>query len=422
MNGSLQLPGARRLLVLDVSYSLEAIRANGIEASVTCRDLGGYFDRVWTVHPFASLVTSIASGARYGGPVASVLNERHVFVEGKVGRFAALRSLPPLNLLLSQVQLFLHLIRLIRRERVSVLRAGDPLLMGIYGWALSRICRIPLVIRLPANNDALRAQTKAPMMPRLLRAAIVERAIERFVLRRAQLVAAGNEDIRRWAVSRGAPSERSTLFRVGNLVDRIHFSDPAARHGAADALAEIGVGSRPFLLCIGRLEAVKMPDHPIRVLAQVRAAGYDVDLVMVGDGRSKEHLQALALELDVAARVKFAGSRHQEWLAAVIPAAAVVLSPITGRALCEVALGGAPVVAYDIDWQGELVQSGRTGALVPSGDIKAMAQATVQLLSDHRLAQSMGACLRDAALAMMDPQRLDDHERRAYDALIGGAA
>src|SRR5207249_3226718 len=44
-----------RLLVLDTSYSLEAIRANRTEASVTCRDLGGFFDRVWTVHPFATL-------------------------------------------------------------------------------------------------------------------------------------------------------------------------------------------------------------------------------------------------------------------------------------------------------------------------------------------------------------------------------
>src|SRR5688572_24393138 len=100
---------SRRLLVLDSSYSLEAIRLKQLESSVFCRDLSGYFSRVWSVHPFATLVTSDAWSPRYGQPVTTALSERHTFIEGKVGRFEALAAWHVLNFVLAQIQLLLRL-------------------------------------------------------------------------------------------------------------------------------------------------------------------------------------------------------------------------------------------------------------------------------------------------------------------------
>jgi glycosyltransferase involved in cell wall biosynthesis len=411
-------PRRRRLLVLDTSYSLEAIRANRLEASVTCRDLGGYFERVWTVHPFASLVTSAAWSPRYGSPVATELSPQHVFIEGKVGRFAALHRLAPLNLLLSQLQIFVQLVRLVHREQISVVRAGDPLVMGLYGWALARICRVPLLVRVAGNYERLRQQTGRPIMPRFLRSVRVEAAVERFVLAHADVAAAVNEDNRRYALSMGARAEHTTIFRYGNLVDPVHFSEPHTRPGGRERLAALGLGSRPVMLCLGRLEAIKMPDHAIQALALVRQQGIDAQLLMVGAGSMLGELQQLAETLSVREHVVFAGNRDQAWLAAVIPHAAVTLSPLTGRALCEVALGASPTVAYDLDWHSELIHSGQNGVLVASGDIAAMASAAARLLADRAPAVALGAELRATALAMMDQDRLDAHERSVYESLL----
>ena len=54
------------LLVLDTSYSLEDITKRGILDSVTCRDLDGYFKHVYSVHPFASIVTTTAWAKKFG--------------------------------------------------------------------------------------------------------------------------------------------------------------------------------------------------------------------------------------------------------------------------------------------------------------------------------------------------------------------
>ncbi|HEY3044899.1 MAG TPA: glycosyltransferase [Vicinamibacterales bacterium] len=410
--------GSRRLLVLDTSYSLETIRLNKLEDSVTCRDLDGYFERVWTVHPFATLVTSAGWSGKYGRPVTSPLAARHVFIEGKVGRFAALAALPPINFCLAQGDVLFRLVRLVRDNQISVVRAGDPLLMGLYGWAIARLCGIPFVVRVAGNYELIRQQTGRPLMPRLLRSVRVERAIERFVLSRADLVAAANEDNLRYAMAMGASRERATVFRYGNLVNRLHFVDPALRTGGTEALAQLGLGGRRFLLCVSRLEPVKMPDHAVRSLALVRAQGMDVALLMVGGGSMRPELEILAKDLGVADHVIFAGERNQEWLAGVIPQAAVALSPITGRALSELALAGAPTVAYDIDWQGELIRSGVTGHLVKAGDVAAMARAAAGLLADAPQARRLGGQLRAAALTMMDPERLDEHERTQYTDLF----
>lgn len=410
--------GRRRLLVLDTSYALEAIRDRRLEASVTCRDLDGYFDHVWSVHPFATLVTSDAWGERSGPPDTYAIAPRHTLIEGKVGRWRALEPASGLNFLASQADMLRSLIALVRRERISVVRAGDPLYLGLLGWAVARACGIPLVVRVGGNNDKVFATTGQPLMPRLFRTRKLEKVVERFVLRHADLVAGANQDNLDFALANGAARERSTLFRYGNLIHPRHFVDPAGRGDAAGALADIGVSSGAFLLYVGRLEPVKHPDDVVRVLAHVRALGHDVKAVLVGDGRMGDALRDLARTFGVEASLVLAGSRDQEWLARIIPHAAVVVSPHTGRALSETALGARPIVAYDIDWQGEVIESGVTGELVPHGDVHALAERTAALLMDRSRAARLGESVRRRMAAMMDPELLNGHERAWYDRLI----
>ena len=97
---------------------------------------------------------------------------------------------------------------------------------------------------------------------------------------------------------------------------------------------------------------------------------------------------------------------------------AVVLSPLTGRALTEAAFGAAPIVAYDIDWQADLIQTGSTGELVPFRQIEQLADSAERFLKDATYASSMGRAVRERALAMLDPQRLNAHERQQYATLL----
>jgi len=408
----------RRILVLDSSYCFEAIIQRGLYSSITCRDLDGFFDHVYSVHPFASLVSSPAI-VRFGFAEWHKLSSAHTFIDGKVGLFSWLHLMPPFNFVLSQLALTIQLVFLVHKKRISVIRAGDPLYLGILGWTISKFCRVPLVVRVGSNNDKIYEITNRPLMPKLFISRRIEKLVERFVLSKANLVAAANNDNLMFAIRSGTPPERSTLFRYGNLIYSGHFLNPSERkHNSINLIKELLLEPCNFILYIGRLEPIKHPDHVLRVLADLLSNKHNVKALLVGDGSLIGSLKALSIELCIEDKVIFCGNRSQEWLSMVIPHAAVCLSPHTGRALTEAALGSVPIVAYDIDWQSELIESGVTGMLIPFLDLKSFTSATDSLLRDRSLAERLGHGARSRAMEMMNPDLLDDHEKFHYSKLL----
>ena len=246
---------------------MELIRSRSTEDSVTCRDLDGFFSHVWSVHPVATLTTSEQWTSKCGPPVHYQLNSRHTFIEGKIGRFRMLERLFVLNFLISQAGLFFFLSKLIRKERISVIRAGDPLYTGLLSWALARLHRIPFVVRVGGNHIKFFEATGQPLSPRLFKRRSIEEKVERFVFKRADLVAGANQDNLDFALESGASIERSTIFRYGNLIDRNHFVEPEQRRHDPELLRSLGVEPHKYLLYIGRLESIKRPDDVVRVLA-----------------------------------------------------------------------------------------------------------------------------------------------------------
>lgn len=406
------------MLVLDASYTLEMMAERGTVHSVTCRDLGGFFNHVWSVHPFASMLTSEKWASRYGAPVLHELGMRHTFIEGKVGRFNLLKKFFLLNFLFSQLGLFFSLLRLIRRRPIKIIRVGDPLYLGLFGVALSRLTGVPLVIRVNGNNEKIRESTGRPLYPRLLPSIELERKVERFVFPRADLVAAPNKDNLDFSVAAGAKPDRVTIFRYGNLLAPEHLTDPAERTADAELFKLLSIEPQKYLLCIGRLQPLKYPDDVIRILAELRRKGHDIKLVFAGEGDMLGELRELAGQLGVLEHVVFAGNQNQTALAQLNTFALSVISPLTGRALSESALCAAAIVAYDIDWQGELIITNQTGILCPSRSWQSMSDGVERYIGDPEFALRMGAGARKLALSMLDPELLNQHERKEYLALM----
>jgi glycosyltransferase involved in cell wall biosynthesis len=189
-----------------------------------------------------------------------------------------------------------------------------------------------------------------------------------------------------------------------------------------DWLRENNLESQQFLLYVGRLEPVKHPDDVLKVFSELRRRGHKLHLLMVGDGQMRNKLTNFANELGLSNCVIFCGNQNQSFLASIFPLAAVVLSPHTGRALSEAALAGAKIVAYDIDWQGEMIESGVTGELVQHKDWMQMANAAEKILKNPTYAKTIGNAVRARAKVMMDPDLLDEHERMTYSMMLEGFA
>lgn len=70
-----------------------------------------------------------------------------------------------------------------------------------------------------------------------------------------------------------------------------------------------------------------------------------------------------------------------------------------GVALIEAMACGRPVVGSRVGAIASVINDGEDGLLVPPGDVSALAGAYARILSDHSLADSLGAAGRRAAYA-----------------------
>ena len=65
-NKSTKIPEVRKMLILDMSYTLEIVRKRQLQVAMTSRDLGGYFSHVWNVHPCSTIIEPEKEQDRYG--------------------------------------------------------------------------------------------------------------------------------------------------------------------------------------------------------------------------------------------------------------------------------------------------------------------------------------------------------------------
>src|SRR2546423_15037349 len=218
-----------RLLFLDTAYTMRMVRERGLEQEIASRDCGGYFDHVWAVHPIADIPEK--RGLRYQGFRFSTIefSGNQTVIEGLSAYYRLLSRLRPVNFVVSQLRFAAYLIALVKRERISIVLSTDPYFSGLMGLLVKLFAQIPLVIWVCGNYDDLFRATGKPTMPRLFRWRWVEKVVARIVLRRADLVAGGNQDNLEFALSNGATPSKSTVFPVGKLIHSQHLIEPKLR-------------------------------------------------------------------------------------------------------------------------------------------------------------------------------------------------
>jgi len=406
----------RRLMAIDSMYDLPTLRARQAEHIVTHRDLGGFYDRVWNVHPFAGIDAQAGTFTALGAPLTTPLTDVHTMIEGRPGRFARLTFLPFLNFVLAQAQLVLRLDRIVQDEGVAIIR-GDPFYHGLLASLLGALSGRPWEIRVVGNHDAIYEATGELAYGRLFRWRFVEQRVARFTFPRADCIVVQSQYTREYVIRNGARPERVAIGPMAIFVDPVHQVDPADRAPLED---EFGLGDRPVVGFVGRLEHIKHPEDVIISVAKARAGDRRIAAVIVGDGSMRAELSALCAQLGVEDDIVFAGVRDQRWIARLLPRCAVIAAPLSGLALVESALSAAPIVAYDVEWHAEFIADDREAVLVPYRDTDAMASAICALVDDGARARRLGEAARAKALDVMDPSKLIAHERALAERLICG--
>jgi L-malate glycosyltransferase len=162
-----------------------------------------------------------------------------------------------------------------------------------------------------------------------------------------------------------------------------------------------------ILMHVSNFRPVKRVEDVVRVFARIRQEG-PARLIMVGDGPERPRAQRRAEELGVDDGVMFLGKHLavEELLACADLFLLPSESESFGLAALEAMACGTPVVASAVGGLPEVVEDGRSGHLLPAGDLEGMSRAALRILSDEARWEEYSRSARDLAVERFSADRV----------------
>jgi glycosyltransferase involved in cell wall biosynthesis len=254
----------------------------------------------------------------------------------------------------------LRVMRALRPDVCHVnLRTPYAAQYGLLAALLTPAARVVAVEHLPLQTGSART-----------------RWLKRFTSARlAAHIGVGDRAARLVEEDAGLPANSITV--INNGVDSASRSGPAVRLASG-----VVVGSA------GRLVREKGYELLVEALTFVPTA----TAVVVGEGPDRGRLESLARELGVEDRLVLTG--WKEDVAPYLRGMDVFALPSRAEglplAILEAMEVGLPVVATDVGSVAEAVTAGRTGLLVPPGNVAAFAEALGRLVADQEMRTEYG--------------------------------
>jgi glycosyltransferase involved in cell wall biosynthesis len=215
-------------------------------------------------------------------------------------------------------------------------------------------------------------------------------------------------------VAVGEAAAREVEQLVGLAPDSVRSIPNGVPDAALEPLPRPFEG--PTIGSVGRLDRQKGYDVLLLALAELPEAA----LVLVGDGPERRRLEAVAGDLGVGDRVRFAGWQAEPRRHLTTFDVFALPSRFEGfpLAIVEAMLAGLPVAATAVGSVPEAVREGETGLLVPPAKPDALAAALRRLLDDPALRDRLGADGRALALERFTAAAMARSFERLYEEIL----
>jgi glycosyltransferase involved in cell wall biosynthesis len=214
-------------------------------------------------------------------------------------------------------------------------------------------------------------------------------------------------------------------FKPGKLRVIHNGVDIEKFHTSGDERDELfpGVGKGKLIVLVGNMHT-DVKGHPW-LIASAPAVVHEFPsarFVLAGDGKQRPRFEEQVAKLALEQNFLFLGRRTDipKILAccdiAVLPSRAEGLP----NAVLEYMAAGLPTVASRVGGNGELIEDGVTGLLVPSEDSAALSDALLALLRDPELARRMAQSGQQFTIRNFSFERLVREVDELYSELLRG--
>jgi alpha-maltose-1-phosphate synthase len=178
-------------------------------------------------------------------------------------------------------------------------------------------------------------------------------------------------------------------------------------HDSCTIRAELGLDSEPVITFVGGFQHWHGLDRLLESFASLLQVIPAARLLLVGDGRARQAVQAKINELGVETAVSITGLVPQGRVPEILAAADIAVLPypplprelwFSPLKLYEYMAAGKAIVASRAGQVAEVIQHGHTGLLVEPGDVTGLAQAMINLIENPAERARLGENARRQAL------------------------
>ena len=341
-------------------------------------------------------------------PFIEAAGIRHISVEMSRNPFTPFQDLRALW----------QLYHIFRHERFTIVHTHNPK-PGFLGQIAAKMAGVPIIV-----NTLHGFYFHDHMHPALRRFYIM---LEKIAARCSDVILSQNREDVETAIREGiCPGEK--IKHLGNGID-LSFFDPN-RFSSGDIRHkrdELGIPEDARVIgFVGRLAAKRKGFLDfLRAGQEVIKRYQDVCFLIVGDadyGKSDAVEPSAAKCYGLWEYCRFLGWRPNSELPGLYALMDVFVLPSLfegiPRTVMEASAMRVPAIVTDVKGNREAVEHGRNGLLVPLGDVQALADAIVELLTDREKARRMGEEGRRMALERFDERVVFEKVKAEYARLL----
>lgn len=247
--------------------------------------------------------------------------------------------------------------------------------------------RVALIVETHGDFETALFLQRRIVFPGLYRFLMSEAA--RFALKHADLLRAISNTTRK-QIEKWEPDKQVLQFPTWTDLDV--FLEMGMMNGTKNP---------PEIVYAGVLTPLKGVHHLVNAFRNISERFPEATLVLIGGGENADYaaeIRTQVRQLGLDGHAEFAGSLPQTDLASRMGRASVFVLPSLseglGRVIFEAMAAGTPVIASRVDGIPEIVQDGKTGFLVPPGDVEALADRIRWVLEHPEEARRMGESAR----------------------------
>lgn len=363
------------------------------------RDEQGFFETVITAHPLARQDRTIH------------LNDRHRIYEFSLGNCFYPSGWNWLLLPLLPFKVFSMIFRLlavIRAEKIQVIRATDPYLMGLIAWMLGGLARIPFCVSIHIDYEKSFILNPQRGVKKILRK--YSRWAPEFVFKRADLVMPIRTNYK-LQIPKSIKDEKIKVIPHGIPFDfQVHEDLRKKWKIPAD---------KKIISFVGRLSQENFIVDMLSMVERLSVLRDDFLLVIMGGGEMEAEMKLwLARRPTIAHHILMLGFQPNAMGRSLRHISQLNLCLFGGFSLLEACAAARPIVAYDVDWHDELVKNHMTGFLVKEHDVNGVVAAVQYLLDHPEEATQMGERARDLAREYHDVLKTTKIKQDCYQRLL----